>query len=58
MQLNLNKFDPIKGIETHLAASSASSAVFDLNKFDPIKGIETLSQLLANLLFLVLFKQI
>ena len=45
MQLNLNKFDPIKGIETHLAASSASSAVFDLNKFDPIKGIETLELL-------------
>ena len=37
---NLNKFDPIKGIETDNASISLTNAL-NLNKFDPIKGIET-----------------
>ena len=46
--LNLNKFDPIKGIETS-RSSQASSVIFaDLNKFDPIKGIETKLKLLPQ----------
>ena len=37
---NLNKFDPIKGIETAVILNSSESLPY-LNKFDPIKGIET-----------------
>ena len=40
---NLNKFDPIKGIETMLIALySIVPSLSHLNKFDPIKGIETI----------------
>ena len=39
---NLNKFDPIKGIETVLLLLEAQQLLEYLNKFDPIKGIETL----------------
>ena len=38
----LNKFDPIKGIETIVVAPTRRYIVKNLNKFDPIKGIETL----------------
>ncbi len=38
----LNKFDPIKGIETILVGIAGFKKFLDLNKFDPIKGIETL----------------
>gem|GEM_PF-2867698 len=38
----LNKFDPIKGIETSLPSYSDLSIQDHLNKFDPIKGIETI----------------
>ena len=37
---NLNKFDPIKGIETR-RPFFANMRNINLNKFDPIKGIET-----------------
>ena len=38
---HLNKFDPIKGIETPLGTLMYTCSMSDLNKFDPIKGIET-----------------
>ena len=38
----LNKFDPIKGIETRtLMPEVLEHLLTYLNKFDPIKGIET-----------------
>ena len=38
----LNKFDPIKGIETSAVyVSICVVCLWYLNKFDPIKGIET-----------------
>ena len=41
---NLNKFDPIKGIETSLELPlELPQHCLHLNKFDPIKGIETQS---------------
>ena len=41
-RMYLNKFDPIKGIETHNVDDICKIALsIDLNKFDPIKGIET-----------------
>ena len=39
--VDLNKFDPIKGIETPLNSLDKMPSIYDLNKFDPIKGIET-----------------
>ena len=39
-KIYLNKFDPIKGIETPLTYKQ-DLVLFYLNKFDPIKGIET-----------------
>ena len=41
MNLNLNKFDPIKGIETIGLRQKLLVGKNVLNKFDPIKGIET-----------------
>ena len=41
LEFNLNKFDPIKGIETIQALLNFNSVHLYLNKFDPIKGIET-----------------
>ena len=38
---DLNKFDPIKGIETSQSSRVTLAAIADLNKFDLIKGIET-----------------
>ena len=43
MHHNLNKFDPIKGIETHYHRRTIFYLRRHLNKFDPIKGIETLA---------------
>ena len=43
MNLNLNKFDPIKGIETIGLRQKLLVGKNVLNKFDPIKGIETLT---------------
>ena len=48
----LNKFDPIKGIETILWDIVQVSGDLNLNKFDPIKGIETFisnSRILLNI---------
>ena len=39
--INLNKFDPIKGIETFFNLDALTLLSQYLNKFDPIKGIET-----------------
>ena len=41
MPLYLNKFDPIKGIETNSQISNVTLAATYFYKFDPIKGIET-----------------
>ena len=44
---NLNKFDPIKGIET-IGMDILCFTTLDLNKFDPIKGIETIPRKLQH----------
>ena|GEM_PF-4286158 len=44
---HLNKFDPIKGIET-IGMDILCFTTLDLNKFDPIKGIETIPRKLQH----------
>ena len=44
----LNKFDPIKGIETFDDYIIETSTAWYLNKFDPIKGIETWDDIIVS----------